>query len=288
MKITKKIIALIISALLLFSCASISVIAAPSRIVDLVFVIDTTGSMSEDIYEVKTNMKNYLDDLSSAGMDYRIAIVDYRDFPERTYSSYDYAYNVALDFSGDYNTINDAIDNVDLGNGGDWEETLYSALIDGLDELTWRKNSGKAAIIMGDAPAHDPEPITGYTLEDVTNKMLYNKIGVDDEREYDTYAVSRASSIDERSAITLFTIATGYYYEETIESFSALAEATNGKSYTAADSAEISEIISEIIVEELPDVVVEEEMTFFERIIEFFKNAINKFIYIITFQWLFS
>lgn len=288
MKSFKKLFAVIIVVLMLFSCVMVSVSAAASRKLDLVFVIDTTGSMGDDIYEVKTNMKNYLDDLNTSGMDYRIAIVDYRDFPERTWDSYDYAYNVALDFSSDYSTINNAIDAVDLGNGGDWEETLYSALIDGLDELTWRESSGKAAIIMGDAPALDPEPITGYTLEMVKNKMLYNKIGVSDEREIETYAVSRAAADVERSAVTLFTIATGYYSQETIDSFSALAEATNGKSYTADESAEISEIISEIIVEELPDVVVEEEPTFFEKIINFFKEAISKFFYIITFQWLFD
>lgn len=285
MKSFKKVLAVVLAVVMIFTCVAVSASATSTRKLDLVFVIDTTGSMSDDIYEVKVNMKNYLDDLDASGMDYSIAIVDYRDFPERTYDYSDYAYNVALDFDSDYNTINDAIDAVDLGNGGDWEETLYSALIDGLDELSWREKSGKAAIIMGDAPALDPEPITGYTLNDVKNKMLYNKIGVDDKREIETYALARATTTVERSAITLFTIATSEY-DETIESFAALAESTNGKSYTAGDTAEISEIISEIIIEELPDVAEEEdEKSFLESVLEILRNMWLTFFYAITFQW---
>ncbi len=277
MKTLKKITATTLCILMLFSFMSIGTMAAGSRRIDLAFVIDTTGSMSDDIYEVKTNMTNYLNDLNDSGIDYRIAIVEYRDFSSRTGESEDFPYRVTLNFSSDYRTITNSINSVDLGNGGDWEETLYSALIDGLDELNWRDSSGKAAIIMGDAPALDPEPITGYTLEMVKNKMLYNKIGLSDER----YA--RGIFTDSRSPITLFTIATSGN-SATKESFSALAEATNGKSYTAYDSAEISEIISDIVTEELPDVNGGEK-SFLLSFLEGLANIFVNIFYIITFQW---
>lgn len=276
MKLTKKILAIVMAVVMLASVCVIGASAAGNKL-DFVFVVDTTGSMSDDIDQVKSDMNDYIDRFEAIGADYRVAIVDYRDFPTRDYCSYeDYAYNVALDFTSDRDAIIDAIYGLTLGNGGDWEETIYSALIDGLDELSWRGDSGKAALVMGDAPALDPEPITGYTLEDVKAKLL------DDthieKKDYSTLlassAISRAGS---RSAVTLFTIATSGDYE-TIECFESLAEATNGKSYTAVDSEDITEII-ESIIEELPETVA--QPTFLDKIKAFFK----KIFYILTFQW---
>ena len=63
-----------------------------------------------------------------------------------------------------------------------------------------------------------------------------------------------------------------------VECFESLAEATNGKSYTAESSADITEII-ETIIEELPETVVEPSI--FEKI----WAVLIKMFYIITFQW---
>ena len=274
MKITKKLLAIVMAIVML---ASVCVIGASAKanVLDLAFVVDTTGSMSDDIYRVKNDMADYLQKLEEIGADYRIAIIDYRDFPERA-ASYDYPYRVALDFTNDSTTIINAINGLSLGNGGDTPETLYSALIDGLDELSWRSGSGKAAIVMGDAPALDPEPYTGYTLENVKNKLLYDNIGATGISG-STLASSVVGRAGSRSAITLFTIATSSSYS-TIENFEALAEATNGKSYTAESSAEITEII-DTIIEELPETVA--QPSFLDKIWAFFK----KIFYILTFQW---
>lgn len=276
----KKIISIVLSLVMLVFCFAIGASAAPLRTLDLAFVVDTTGSMSGDIYQVKTDMKDYLDDLDASGMNYRIAIVDYRDFPER--ASYgDYPYNVQLDFTNDYDAILAAINGLTLGGGGDGPETIYSALIDGLDELSWRTSAGKAAIVMGDAPALDPEPFTGYTRADVVEKMKTGKIGVDGEE----YKAIRAASDVERTPITLFTIATSSYSEECFE---ALATETGGKSYTAENSAEVTDAIVDII-EEIPEIVEpgEEDDDDDLGLFGWFIDFIAIIIYIVTFQWLF-
>ncbi len=276
----KKIISIVLSLVMLVSCFAIGASAATVRNLDLAFVVDTTGSMYDDIYEVQQNMKEYLDDLDASGMNYRIAIIDYRDFPE--HSGYgDYPYKVQLDFSNDYDAILTAINGLTLGSGGDWEETIYSALIDGLDELSWRAAAGKAAIVMGDAPALDPERVTGYTRDMVIEKMETGKIAVGGLEK-----AARDSAEVSRTPITLFTIATDND-AETVECFEALATETGGKSYTAENSDEITDAIIEII-EEIPETVEpgeEEDESFglFDFIIEFFAII----IYIVTFQWLF-
>lgn len=282
----KKLISIVLSIGFLISCFAINASAAKISKLDLAFVIDTTGSMGDDIDEVKENMKGYLDDLVENGLvDYRIAIVDYRDFASRG-SSYDYPYQVQLDFTNDYDDIVNAINGLSLGHGGDREETLCSALIDGLDELSWRNTAGKAAIVMGDAPALDPEPYTGYTKDMAIEKLSGNDTALEEDMRSKSVAllsdigsVARVGGSSDRSKITLFTIATSTS-SDTLECFEYLAEGTGGNSYVASSSSDISDIISEII-ETIPDVVEENELSFWEKVARFFKIL----WYVISFQW---
>lgn len=274
-KIGTKIMSIFLAFVLICSTMGVVGSAAAARKLDIAFVIDTTASMGDDINIVKARMTEYLDDLEASGNDYKIAIVDYRDFPERA-GYEDYAYKVQLNFSSDYDAIVSAINGLTLGYGGDGNETVYSALIDGLDELSWRDDAGKCAILMGDAPALDPEPYTGYTLETTINKLKYNSVAP--EEDYgDVIPASRATAAEEkeRSAVQVFAIATTAY-DETVENFAAIAEGTGGKSYTVTSDTDVGEIIDEII-EVIPEVVEpvepeETELTFFEKVLKFFYN----------------
>ncbi len=277
----KKIISIILAVVVLVSVFAIGADAAKIAKLDLAFVIDTTGSMDDDINQVKEDMTQYLNKLKENGLvNYRVAIVDYRDFSSRTGASYDYPYKVQLDFTNDYDLILSAINSLSLGDGGDWKETICSALIDGLSELSWRDEAGKAAILMGDAPALDPEPITNYTKDMAINKLVSDKTGYNEYIEDRSIAQSSISAQDSlRSKVTLFTIATSSS-SDTVECFNYLAEGTGGKSYIAENSEDITDIVTEII-ETIPDVVEENELTFWQRIGRFFKVL----WYIITFQW---
>lgn len=267
----KKVFGILLTLVLLLSTFGVMTSAASLRKLDMAFVIDTTGSMSDDISRVKKDMKEYLDDLNESGMDYRIAIIDYRDFSSRTGSSGDYPYKVQLDFTNNYDAIINGINGLSLGDGGDTNETVYSALTDGLDALSWRSEAGKAAILMGDAPALDPEPITGYTYESVVKKLNGNGVGLDSSG-IKTTAVSR-------SPITLFGIATSSN-SATVKCFEKLASATGGKSYTATSSAQISGIVEEIINVEIPETVEDASSSsfwlfdIFGWIFEFFMNIL--------------
>ncbi len=232
-------------------------------LLELAFIVDTTGSMDDDINAVKDRMSDILSGLDEDGINYRIALIDYRDFPDRTGESEDYPYMLQLDFSSDHDSILNAIYNLELGNGGDWEETLYSALVDGMSELTWTRNSSKCAIIMGDAPPLDPEPYTNYTLDIV--KSVLNGISVSSGYTPDTYMSSgdetaEAYDIDESfdisavvdgETISIFSITTAS--STVIEQFDELSEATGGKSFTS-ESAEVGDLIDDI-VSALPDEV---------------------------------
>ena len=140
---------------------------------DIVFAFDTTGSMWDDIDAVKTAAIDIVETLDAKLSDYRIAIVDYRDFNTSPYGgSGDYPYNADLPFSRDKNIIISAIQSLSIGWGADWAESAYSGLIRAINTEgigAWRNgaNVKKRVIWLHDAPPHDPEPFTGYVLNDV-------------------------------------------------------------------------------------------------------------------------
>ncbi len=139
--------------------------------VDLAFVIDTTGSMGDDIAAVKAAANAIIDRLEGGAQSYRVAVIDYRDFPERTGDPGDYASHLDLDFSSDPAAIRDAINGLDLGYGGDTPETAWSGLTEAFS-LSWRPGVKKVGLLFGDAPALDPEPVTGHTSQSIIATAL--------------------------------------------------------------------------------------------------------------------
>jgi hypothetical protein len=52
--------------------------------IDVAFVVDTTGSMGGVIAQVRADLSSLVDQLAATTNSYRVAVVSYRDFPERT------------------------------------------------------------------------------------------------------------------------------------------------------------------------------------------------------------
>lgn len=139
--------------------------------VDIVFVVDTTGSMGGAINSVKNAAVSIVNNVTVKTSSARFALVDYRDFPERTGDSGDYASKLDQAFTSDASTIDDAIQGLSLGYGGDGPETMYSGLMTAFD-LPWRPGVKKMTIVLADAPPLSPEPNTGYTGTDIVNRSL--------------------------------------------------------------------------------------------------------------------
>ena len=186
--------------------------------VDLIFAIDTTGSMGDDIASVKTAAAQIIDAVASISPQFRVAVTDFRDFPEAPYGGTgDYTYRAVVPFSSDPALIQAGLLSLTTGGGGDWPESVYSGLMQaiGTDGLgAWRDGVTKVIILMGDAPPHDPEPFTGTTLEDVS---------------------TAAFNVD---PAIIHGIVIGND-PNTLASFSRLAEETKGKVFTALDASAI-------------------------------------------------
>jgi hypothetical protein len=137
--------------------------------VDLALVIDTTGSMTPYLDGAKAAAKSLVDQVLGEG-NARIAVVEYRDL----YSDCPidgFASRVDLGLSADNARIVAAINGLSTqpAIGCDTPESVYSGLMSALG-LSWRTGVTKSIVLMGDAPPHDPELVTGYTLASVVAK----------------------------------------------------------------------------------------------------------------------
>jgi predicted outer membrane repeat protein len=163
---------------------------AKREALDLVFLIDTTGSMFDDIDAVKDAAYEITGAISTEIPDSRIAVVEYKDFNSSPYGgSTDYPYRTVLGFSTDTSEVVAALNSLTASGGADTPESVYTALMHCIDHNSlaealggslygadpasmgpgaWRPgNVLRVIILMGDAEPHDPEPFTNYTLEDI-------------------------------------------------------------------------------------------------------------------------
>lgn len=137
---------------------------------DLVFVIDTTSSMSDSIDAVKADATHLIDRLTARDPGARLGIVLYKDYPDQDSA---YVARTLLPFTTDAAAAIAAIGRITVAGGGDLEEAMFSGIemaINGTGGLgAWRGGDvQKQIIVMGDAPPHDPEPNTGYTEASVS------------------------------------------------------------------------------------------------------------------------
>ncbi len=196
---------------------------------DLALVFDTTSSMGDEIDEVKNSATEIVTKLFAKFPDSRVSIVDYQDRYPRGYPE-DYPYNAVLPFSDTITSITDAINNLSLGDGGDYPETAYTALINTLQANQlggWREDAEKAIILFTDAPPHDPEPITGYTLEDVINASQ-------NPATIDINLASLSLTNTTNKPVSIYTVLLEND-EDALTIFSELSGQTGGKVYQSTD-----------------------------------------------------
>lgn len=138
---------------------SIHLLKGGTKGLDVLFVIDSTGSMEPFIDQAKTTASALSRFVSAVNG--RVALVEYRDegdeFTARVLS------NLSDDTAGFYN----ALGNITVDGGGDSPEALLHALKTGMNGVDWRPGATKAAIVLTDASYHDPDYVDGSTLDEI-------------------------------------------------------------------------------------------------------------------------
>lgn len=131
---------------------------------DTVFAIDTTGSMYGLIYEARVAAAALASRLVSADGRSRVGLVEYRDHGD------DFVARTVVPLGRDLDAFQSALDGLYPDGGGDTPEAVYSGIAEAL-RAPWNPVAARSIVVMGDAPAHNPEPVTGFTYEMVMQAM---------------------------------------------------------------------------------------------------------------------
>jgi Mg-chelatase subunit ChlD len=117
------------------------------RTVDLAFVLDTTGSMGEEIEAVKSTIRTVAARLGELQTDVRIGLVSYKDRGDEVTHVYP--------FSSDLRGFSRSVAELSAGGGGDLPEDMQAGLSVAIDQLQWRAEAtARLIVVVADAPPH--------------------------------------------------------------------------------------------------------------------------------------
>ncbi len=119
-----------------------------ARPIDLAFVLDTTGSMGEEIDAVKGTIGAIASTLGSDQARVRVGLVEYRD---RTDSQVTRVYP----FSSQLDAFARDVAGLRADGGGDTPEDMQAGLSAAIDQLDWRADAvARIVVVIADAPPH--------------------------------------------------------------------------------------------------------------------------------------
>jgi Mg-chelatase subunit ChlD len=121
---------------------------------DIVFVVDNTGSMGPYIHNVKTKILEIIRTIKKEELCHRlrVGLVSYRDHPpeETTYVTQKF------ELTSDTSLIEQNIMKMEASGGGDGPEAVSTAL-QVMNKMEFLNDAAKVAVLIGDAPPHGVE-----------------------------------------------------------------------------------------------------------------------------------
>jgi len=131
---------------------------------DVVFVLDTTGSMSLYIDQMKTFIRNYSSKIKE--INGRVGLVVYRDAGD------EYTAKKLSDLQSDTTDMLGKLEDISIEGGDDDPEAALHASMVAMNEMKWQKGATKAIILLTDAGYHEPDKVDGSTLAAVAKRSL--------------------------------------------------------------------------------------------------------------------
>ena len=137
---------------------------------DIVFAIDATGSMLNDIEKLRSDLIPEIKNIFDKNDDVRLAILFYRDYGD-TFKYMDLPVK-CFNFTSDLETFKQQLNSVKIlgREGGDIPEAVYEAMFAASEFYKWRGDAQKEIILIGDAQPHPTPRGTGkYSKDYVMN-----------------------------------------------------------------------------------------------------------------------
>jgi HEAT repeat protein len=118
--------------------------------IDLVLVMDATGSMSPVIQSTKRRLEAVVEGLRRVVPDLRARVVAYRD-------EGDAFLTLGSPLTHDARILEDFLACIPAWGGGDTPEAVLAGLRDAVERTPWREGTQRVIVLFGDAPPHDRE-----------------------------------------------------------------------------------------------------------------------------------
>lgn len=139
--------------------------AAATNQLDVMFVLDATGSMGDEIARLKTSIDSVASRISSlpSQPDLRIAMTVFRDEGDEFVTR-------STDFTGDVGAFRSSLGAVQASGGGDTPEAVDEALDAALDGPSWRPTGSATQLVflVGDAGPHADRAVRRGSNESAT------------------------------------------------------------------------------------------------------------------------
>jgi len=133
--------------------------ARPARAqLDLVFLIDATGSMGDEIARLRSTLRDIADQVARlpSRPDTCFGLVAYRDIHDEFVVR-------RHDFTNDLDAFQGVLDALQAAGGGDYPEAMNEALHETVQRLSWRgDDTTRLVMLLADAPPHLDYPGPQY------------------------------------------------------------------------------------------------------------------------------
>ena len=136
---------------------------------DIVFLIDKTGSMQNDIDSVRINLNKIIQQLKKL-KNIRLGSAAYGDKNVDGKNWYNQS-----EISSDFEITKQFINSLKVSDGGDYPESVYDGLAELIKNTNWRKKTKKVILVIGDAPSLE-DSLSTYDRQEIID--LCNKKGI--------------------------------------------------------------------------------------------------------------
>ena len=224
--------------------------------VDIMFAFDATGSMGDEIDEVKESAAHIMSHIRSLIADSRFGLASFADYPQfyADYCGYsnqyglasvpDWPYRLDQALTTDIAAVQGAIGSLALGNGADLPEDYARALwelgVNDVADVGWRANATKIVIMFGDAPTHDCDFYAGSYGGDPGPDGV---AGNTDDLDFESVVAQLAAD----DVIVLSVDSSNNPGGDAEKSFKRMAYQTGGAYYALSEAAEIPQAVEELV-----------------------------------------
>jgi Tol biopolymer transport system component len=197
---------------------------------DVVLLIDTTGSMQATLNNVRDNLHQVVTTIKAQQPSAEFAVATYRDVGDGTE-----LFRVRQDLNKDERVAQSTLDAIaaqGASGGGDGPEQFLNALFQvSSGAITYRPDSSRIVVLVGDAPSH--EPSVGHTRDQVLRSLNAAAVRV---VAVDVGGSSQTGGVGPKDV----TCDTGL---DCAGQATAVTQATNGRLVTAGTPAQVSDAI---------------------------------------------